>query len=87
MERRTALNRAIEEFVSKHPEYGGAITLDAISRVIYFRYESYSVSKGFLPNTPRQEVYYWLRGCARDIDAMKQVREAKEIAERQDTLL
>lgn len=84
--RRTALNRAIEEFVAENRRYGGAIRLDAVSRTIYFKYGKYTVSTSFLPNTEKRTIRSWLNRCKSDHEKLEKAAEERERRELQGGL-
>ena len=84
---RNAVNRAIETFTDKYPQYRDCVFLNADSRMVTFKTNLYYEVMVFPPFTPKQKVTGWL-GVCRKVDLnMQNKRFDREVLEKQQTLL
>ena len=85
--RRNALDRAVESFIAKYPEYKDAIRLIKWTGTVSFNGKLYRELANFKEYTPTREVTNWLGRCRLTDIKLMQVRDAREAQEKQGKLL
>jgi hypothetical protein len=85
--KRNALNRAVEVFIIKYPEYADRVRMHGEGFSITFVGYLYKETASFRPYTPRDKVSNWLGRCRLTDKKLLDKRDAYEAGQMQDKLL